>query len=112
MPEQTFININTQQWLEVEHFPGTQILPLAEPVAEGYIHRLRMLPGTVIPIHFHPCDEYVYVLDGTIETGGRECKKGTFWFTPAKTKNGPHKAITSVELLTIRLGAMGTFEEC
>ncbi|TBR61981.1 hypothetical protein B4U84_07815 [Westiellopsis prolifica IICB1] len=67
--------------------------------------------NTVIPIHYHPCDEYVYVLKGIIETGGRECTSGTFWFTPANTKNGPHKAITDVEIITIRLGAMGVFEE-
>lgn len=42
--------------------------------------------------------------------GGRECTPGTFWFTPANTKNGPHRAITSVEILTIRLGQMGVFE--
>ncbi|WP_017317758.1 cupin domain-containing protein [Mastigocladopsis repens] len=68
-----------------------------------------MAASTVIPVHFHPCDEYVYVLDGTIETGGRVCTPGTFWFTPANTKNDPHRAITSVEMLTIRLGKMGVF---
>lgn len=111
MVEQTFIETDTQQWLEMEQFPGTQILPLVEPVPQGSIHRLRMVAGIVIPVHFHPCDEYIYVLKGTIETAGHECKPGTFWFTPANTKNGPHKAITSVEILTIRLGPMGVFEQ-
>jgi len=32
-------------------------------------------------VHVHPCDEYVYVLNGTVETGGQECQPGTFWFT-------------------------------
>lgn len=107
----TFIETDQGQWLELKQFPGTSLLPLAEPVPQGSIHRLRMVAGTVIPVHFHPSDEYVYVLDGIIETGGRECKKGTFWFVPANTKNGPHKAITDVEIITIRLGAMGVFEE-
>ena len=31
-----------------------------------------MVAGTVIPVHVHPCDEYVYVLDGFVETGGHE----------------------------------------
>ena len=70
-----------------------------------------MVAGTVIPVHSHPCDEYVYVLQGIIETGEQKCMPGTFWFTPAHTKNGPHKAITDVELLTIRLGPMGAFEQ-
>ncbi len=58
----------------------------------------------------YPGDEYVYVMSGIVETGGRECKSGTFWFTPANVRNGPHKAITDVEILTVRLGAMGVFE--
>jgi quercetin dioxygenase-like cupin family protein len=110
MLNQKFIDTNTQSWLELKQFPDTQILPLAEPVPQGSIHRLQMKQGTVIPVHYHPCDEYVYVLEGIIETDGRQCKAGTFWFTPANTKNGSHKAITDVELLTIRLGEMGKFK--
>lgn len=111
MAEQTFTDPETGKWLELEQLPGTQFLPLAEPVSQGSIHRLRMAADTVIPVHYHPSDEYVYVLQGIIETGGRECKQGTFWFTPANTRNGPHKAITDVEIITIRLGAMGVFEQ-
>lgn len=111
MIAQTFIDTDTEQCIELEQFPGTQLIALAEPVPQGSIHKLRMSSGTVIPVHFHPCDEYVYVLDGTIETGGRKCTRGTFWFTPAHTKNGPHRALTSVEIMTIRLGSMGVFEK-
>lgn len=59
MSEQKFIDTNTQSWQNLEQFPGTQILPLAKPVPQGSIHRLRMNKGTVIPVHHHPCDEYV-----------------------------------------------------
>jgi hypothetical protein len=45
------------------------------------------------------------VLSGTVETGGRRCEAGTFWITPAGTRQGPHLAITDVELLTMRLEA-------
>lgn len=62
-----------------------------------------MAAGAVIPVHYHPSNEYVYVIDGIVETGKRECKGGTFWFTPANTKNSPHKAITDVEIITVRL---------
>ena len=79
-------------------------MPLAEPVPQGSIHRLQMTEGTLIPVHTHPCDEYVYVLSGTIETGSGVCNSGAFWQTPAGVRQGPHKAITDVELLTIRLG--------
>jgi hypothetical protein len=115
MPEQTFTQVEQMQWLNLEQFPGTQILPLGEPVPEGSIHMLTMRAGSVIPVHTHPCDEYVYVLRGTIETNGRVCDRGTFWFTPAHTKQGIHKAITDVEIMTIRLGKMGefdTFDNC
>ena len=79
MTEQTFIEANAKQWIKLEQLPlGTQLLPLAEPVPHGSIHRLRIEAGTVIPAHSHPCDEYVYVIEGVIETGGHECKKGTF----------------------------------
>jgi quercetin dioxygenase-like cupin family protein len=108
--KQIFIDTNTESWHDLEFLPGTQILPLAEPVPQGSIHRLQMAAGTVIPVHIHPCDEYVYVLEGTIQTGEKECQAGTFWFTPANTKNGPHKAITNVEIFTIRLGKMGNLE--
>ncbi|MEO0686449.1 MAG: cupin domain-containing protein [Cyanobacteria bacterium J06649_11] len=110
MSNQKFIDTNIQKWDKLPSFPGTEILTLSEPVPQGSIHKLRMSSGTVIPVHYHPCDEYVYVLEGTIETAGKECKAGTFWFTPANTKNGAHKAITDVEILTIRLGEMGKFE--
>ena len=69
-----------------------------------------MSAGPKNPDHYQPSYEYVYVLKGTIETGGKECFAGTFWFTPANAKNGSHKAITDVENLTIRLGKMGEFE--
>lgn len=110
MSEQTFIQANYEQWLSMEQFPGTQFLSLAEPVSQGSIHLLRMNASTTIPIHTHPCDEYVYVINGVVETGGTTCSQGTFWFTPANTQQGPHKAITDVEIMTIRLGSMGVFE--
>jgi quercetin dioxygenase-like cupin family protein len=110
MPQQTFIKTNEQSWIDFTQCPGTQILPLAEPVPHGSLHRLKLKAGTTIPIHTHPCDEYVYVFSGTIKTGETECEAGTFWFTPAHTRQGPHHAVTDVELFTLRLGAMGTFE--
>jgi anti-sigma factor ChrR (cupin superfamily) len=110
MPQQNFLQTNNQSWLPLEQFPGAQILPLAEPVSQGSIHRLRMDAGTIIPVHTHPSDEYVYVLKGIVETGGISCSEGMFWFTPAHIQQGPHKAITDVEIMTIRLGPMGVFE--
>lgn len=110
MPGQSFIETESEEWLNMEQFPGTQFLPLAEPVPQGSIHVLKMKAGTTIPIHTHPCDEYVYVLSGVIETGGTKCSPGDFWFTPAHISQGSHQAITDVKITTIRLGKMGEFE--
>ncbi len=109
--EQTFKDATDQVFTDLDIFPGTSLALLTEPVPGGSIHRLKMNEGTVIPAHTHPVDEFVYVLSGAIQTGGRICQTGTFWETPAKVRQGPHVAMTDVEILTIRLGAMGTFEE-
>ena len=108
--QQTFKTPDTA-WERMDALPGVELMPLAEPVKHGSIHRARLIKGTVIPVHTHPGDEYVLVLAGTVATGGHRCEKGTFWTTPAGTRQGPHVAITDVELLTIRLGPMGTFGE-
>src|SRR5579883_2899259 len=106
---QTFIDPDGSGWLTLGFLPGVILRPLAQPVKDGSIHRARLSRGTVIPVHTHPADEYVAVLSGTVETGGRRCEPGTFWITPAGTRQGPHVAITDVELLTVRLGPMGSF---
>jgi quercetin dioxygenase-like cupin family protein len=107
---QRFVDPGTGTWVTFDALPGVELLPLAEPVAEGSIHRARLAEGTVISAHTHPADEYVLVVSGTLETGGRRCEAGTFWITPGGTRQGPHVAVTAVEILTIRLGAMGAFE--
>jgi hypothetical protein len=108
---QTFVDPSTSTWLTPDSLPGVELLPLAEPVPGGSIHRARLAGGTVIPVHTHPADEFVFVLSGVVDTGGRRCEPGTFWTTPAGVRQGPHIAIGNVELLTVRLGAMGSFGE-
>jgi anti-sigma factor ChrR (cupin superfamily) len=106
---QTFNDPGTVHWLAIEALPGVELMPLAQPVPDGSIHRARLAAGTIIPVHTHPADEFVLVLSGTVDTGGRRCEAGTFWTTPAGTRQGPHVAVTAVELFTVRLGAMGRF---
>lgn len=97
--------------IDLDFLPGVGLLPLATPVKDGSIHIATLKKGTKIPHHTHPADEYVLVLRGTIETGGVRCEAGDFWMTPKNTRQGPHIAITDVEIVTIRLGAMGEFEK-
>lgn len=108
--KQVFIDSEDQSFTHLDMFPGASWSVLAEPVEQGSIHRLKMKRGTIIPPHIHPVDEFVYVLSGTIKTGDRICEKGSFWKTPAHIKQGPHQAMTDVEILTIRLGPIGEFE--
>jgi len=108
---QTFKEFADQQFTDIDFLPGSSISVLAEPAPDGSIHRLKMRAGTKIPRHTHPADEFVYVLSGTLKTAGRECRVGTFWKTPKDIEQGPHEAITDVEIMTIRLGAMGTFDK-
>jgi hypothetical protein len=108
---QTFVDPGGAAWSKIDFLPGVELMPLAQPVLDGSIHRARLAAGTIIPVHVHPADEYVLVLSGTVETGGRRCEAGTFWTTPAGTRQGPHVAVTEAELLTMRLGAMGPFGE-
>jgi len=108
--QQIFKTPGADLWMRIDFLPGVELLPLAEPVKDGSIHRARLARGTVIPAHTHPADEFVLVLTGTIETGGKRCEPDTFWTTPAGTRQGPHVAVTDVELLTVRLGAMGPFD--
>jgi anti-sigma factor ChrR (cupin superfamily) len=107
---QSFQDVSTQQFADLPVFPGTSWVVLAEPVPHGSIHRLKMKQGTIIPAHTHPADEYVFVVSGRLKTADRVCEAGCFWTTPKETRQGPHEALTDVELITIRLGAMGSFE--
>jgi anti-sigma factor ChrR (cupin superfamily) len=106
---QTFIDLAAGVWQAIDFLPGVHLMSLAQPVPDGSIHRARLLAGTIIPPHTHPADEFVLVLSGVVDTGGRRCETGTFWMTPAGIRQGPHVAISDVELLTVRLGAMGSF---
>lgn len=107
---QNFISPQQQTFQDIDFLPGSSWSVLATPFNNGSIHRLKMKAGSTIPPHEHPSDEYVFVLSGTFKTGDTICKAGTFIKTEAGTKQGPHEAITDVELLTIRMGALGTFD--
>ena len=65
---QRFVDPDAGGWITIDFLPGVTLLPLAQPVKDGSIHRARLVRGTVIPVHTHPADEYVMVLSGTVET--------------------------------------------
>ncbi|MEH2327617.1 hypothetical protein [Nostoc sp.] len=51
MNKQTFVDTEAETWFEFQPVPGTKLLPLAEPVPKGSIHRLKMIAGKEIPVH-------------------------------------------------------------
>jgi quercetin dioxygenase-like cupin family protein len=63
-----------------------------EKAGEPFVMRIRELPGTLIPLHSHPVDEHVTVVQGTwyFAVGERwdstaltELTPGTYAFAPA-----------------------------
>src|SRR5260370_34402094 len=102
---QTFTDPGAGTWLTIDFLPGVELMPLAQPVPDGSIHRARLRAGTTIPVHAHPADAFVLVLSGTIETAGRRREAGTFWTAPAGTRQRPSLAVADVEVRTVRPGA-------
>jgi quercetin dioxygenase-like cupin family protein len=63
-----------------------------EKAGEPFVMRIRELPGTVIPLHSHPVDEHITVVQGTWyfavgaewdSTALRPLTPGTYAFAPA-----------------------------
>ena len=63
-----------------------------EKAGEPFVMRIRELPGTMIPLHSHPVDEHITVVQGTWyfavgaqwdSTALRELTPGTYAFAPA-----------------------------
>ena len=52
--DQTFTDPGAGTWLTIDFLPGVELMPLAQPVPDGSIHRARPGAGTTIPVHTHP----------------------------------------------------------
>ena len=59
MPAQTFIQTSSEQWLNMDRFPGTQFLPLAEPVAEGSIQAKNAQRAKFVHLASRSLNDYV-----------------------------------------------------
>jgi len=47
---QTFKTPDADAWMPIDVLPGVAVMPLAQPVKDGSIHRARLAKGTVIPL--------------------------------------------------------------
>jgi quercetin dioxygenase-like cupin family protein len=66
---------------------------LSVPGREMVQVRVEVEPGVALPVHTHPGEEIVYILEGTWEyqvegTGVQTLKAGDVAFVPAGTKHG------------------------
>src|SRR5580704_3844727 len=98
MTDQTFTSPQDGSWLKIDFLPGVELLPLAQPVQDGSIHKARLAKGTIIPVHTHPADEFVLVLSGGVEAGGHRGEAGAVGAPPAGPRQGPHVALPTAEL--------------
>src|SRR5215468_8844472 len=48
---QIFVNGDATGWITIDFLRGVTLLPLAQPVKDGSIHRTRLSLGTVFPVH-------------------------------------------------------------
>src|ERR1700733_15138817 len=73
---QTFTDPGDGIWLKIETLPGVELMSLAEPVPQGPLPPPRLSAGPIIPVPPPPAGEFVQVVSGAIETGGRRCEAG------------------------------------
>src|SRR5438309_2376821 len=112
------MNSSDMKWAPAEGFPpGAQMALLSgDPTKAGlFTVRLKMPPRYTIGPHWHPSDELVTVVDGTLSLGmgdGVDKAKsanlaiGGYALAPA---NMHHYAYTGAEGATVQVTAMGPF---
>lgn len=85
-----------------------------EKAGEPFVMRIRELPGSLIPLHSHPVDEHITVVQGTWyfavgerwdSTALRELTPGTYAFAPA----GSTMFGTSPEGAVVQVHGVGPF---
>lgn len=98
----------------LKDFEEVRVTHLTDLFAGGSLDKISMKAGALISPHTHVCDESAYVISGRLQSGEDEQQKvyeqGSIVFTPGAVKQGPHLALTDVELLTMRVGPIGLFD--
>lgn len=100
--------------LPLRDFEEVTVTHLAELFAGGSLDKISMKAGALISAHTHILDESAYIISGTLQCGDDDRQKiyeaGSIVFTPGGVKQGPHLALSDVELLIMREGPIGIFE--
>lgn len=50
---------------------------------------IKMEPNSSFPLHTHPADEEVYVVEGEVRVGKYQLSQGDYLFTPQETIHAP-----------------------
>ncbi|KAB2330455.1 cupin domain-containing protein [Cytobacillus depressus] len=79
---------NDKEWKALP-FPGVFIKTLYKFEKGGSTVLIKMEPNSSFPLHDHPADEEVYVLEGEVRVGKYQLAKGDYLFTPKTTIHAP-----------------------
>ncbi len=98
----------------LREFEEVTVTHLTDLFAGGALDKISMKAGALISAHTHILDESAYIISGTLQSGEDDKQKiyeaGSIVFTPGAVRQGPHLALTDVELLIMRQGPIGVFE--
>jgi anti-sigma factor ChrR (cupin superfamily) len=70
-------------------FEGVFIKTLYKFEAGGSTILIKMEPNSSFPLHNHPADEEVFVIEGEVRVGKYQLSKGDYLFTPQETIHAP-----------------------
>lgn len=83
-----------------------------DPVSGKRTVLTKLLPGAVIPRHFHShADETVFVIEGDFVEEGIVYGAGAYFVGKANTTHGPHKSVNGCTVLTHWNGGAVDFVE-
>jgi hypothetical protein len=70
-----------------------------------WVHLLRLPPGYYAEAHYHDCDQFQIVIEGSVEMAGEVLGPGSVHYTDAHTPYGPFRAgAQGLSLMVIRPG--------
>lgn len=98
----------------LKEFEEVTVTHLTELFACGSLDKISMKAGALISAHTHVLEESAFIISGRLQSGEDDKQKiyeqGSIVYTPGAVRQGPHLALTDVELLIMRNGPIGEFE--
>jgi quercetin dioxygenase-like cupin family protein len=96
------LDTSAVEWRDFDDAPGVQYKVLRHHEGRrGITLLLQFAPGAHYPTHRHPEGEEYYVLDGTLQDGGRLYGPHTYVFQPPGSVHRPASPNGCVLLVTL-----------